>query len=267
MKSYSDYIIYVDESGNSNWSAPPEYPLLCLNFCMFKKDYYLNTLVTEFNKLKFKYWGCDNIVLHERDLRKTDKISNPAIKSKYETLRGERRKDFMDDLTGLMDVADFICFCVIIDKNKIDEKHKTYDAYHIALSRGFRQIWKYLKNNAEAELYKELHFLFESRGKNEDRELSKAYAQIQSSGSLVGVEKRYDFSNFKLELMDKKSNSTGLQFADLTARPIGNHYLHASGQKNNVDLRSANILLKKLHFCTDEKCEKGKYDIVHENTN
>lgn len=264
MTNFSKYIVYVDESGDANWKATPEFPLLCLNYCMFEKEYYVGELIPRFNRLKFKYWGSDNIILHERDLRKPDKIKDPAVRSKYERLKGERRHDFMDELTELMRDAEFICFCVVIDKPKVPERHKSFDPYHISLSRGFRQIENYLKIHDPDELSKELHVVFEARGRDDDAALSKAYKQVSVQGSLLGPVAAYDFSNFRLELMDKKSNSTGLQIADLTARPIGNHYLHTSGQKSATDQHAIEVLLEKLHFCTGTACQKGRYDVFHE---
>ena len=102
------------------------------------------------------------------------------------------------------------------------------------------------------------------RGRDDDAALSRAYQQVTVQGSLLGPLAKYDFSNFRLELMDKKSNSTGLQIADLTARPIGNHYLHETGQKRLTDQRVAEVLLEKLHFCTGTVCETGKYDVFHQ---
>ncbi len=68
MTDFSKYIVYVDESGDANWNAASEFPLLCVNYCLFDKEYYVETLIPKFNRLKFAYWGSDNIVLHERDL-------------------------------------------------------------------------------------------------------------------------------------------------------------------------------------------------------
>jgi len=73
-----------------------------------------------------------------------------------------------------------------------------------------------------------------------------------------------DYSNFRLELMDKKSNSSGLQIADLTARPIGNHYLHATGHRSQTDQRAIEVLIGKLRFCSGTTCGIGKYDVFHE---
>lgn len=264
MSKFSKYIVYVDESGDAGWQANQAFPLLCVNYCMFEKEHYLCEVIPRFNRLKFKYWGSDNIVLHERDLRKSERISDPSVKSKYQSLKGERRQAFMDDLSNLMSEAKFRCFCVIIDKPKVPEWHKSYDPYHISLSRGFRQIECYLKAHDPDELSNELHIVFEKRGHDDDAALSKAYKQVSVQGSLLGPSQSYDFSTFRLELMDKKSNSTGLQIADLTARPIGNHYLQQSGQKSSTDQRAMEVLLKKLTFCSGETCIDGKYDVFHE---
>ena len=254
MSDFSKYIVYVDESGNSTWKLQPEFPILCLNFCIFEKDYYLDEAIPRFNRLKMDYWGCDNIVLHESDLRKPDKIKNPAIRSKYKRLKGERRKTFMDDLSKLMNELEFLCLCVVIDKPKVPETYQSFDPYDIGLSRGFRQIRDYLKFSDHDELEKELHIVFESRGLAEDKSLRDAYNQIRLRGSLLGATQVNAFENFRLELMDKKCNSTGLQIADLTARPIGNHYLHSSGQKSKTDQRAAAILLKKMQYCSGDTC-------------
>lgn len=102
MTDFSKYIVYVDESGDANWKAVESYPLLCVNFCLFEKEHYLEKIIPLFNRLKFKYWGSDNIVLHERDLRKSDKIKDSLVRSKYERLKGERRKEFMSELSCIM---------------------------------------------------------------------------------------------------------------------------------------------------------------------
>ena len=49
MSDFSKYIVYVDESGDANWKAAPEFPLLCVNYCMFEKEHYLDELVPRFN--------------------------------------------------------------------------------------------------------------------------------------------------------------------------------------------------------------------------
>ena len=57
-KNYSDYVIYVDESGDHGLkSIDPQYPVFALVFCIFEKKYFCNHVVPSFKELKFKYWG------------------------------------------------------------------------------------------------------------------------------------------------------------------------------------------------------------------
>jgi len=254
---YSDYIIYIDESGDANWEINPDFPVLCLNFCIFHKETYIQDIIPSFNRLKFKYWGSDNIVFHERDLRKTEKISDPAMRSKYQKLTGVTKEQFMEELTNEVEKAEFHIFSILIDKQKMSEKYKSHDPYHICLSRGLRQVHDFLKNNSCDYLDKDTHFIFEGRGHKENTELSNAFNRLKTEKSLLKTNMDYNFDNFYFEIMDKKVNSTGLQIADLTARPVARNYLYPS--KEN---RAFEVLKKKLYHCDANKCEIGKYDII-----
>ena len=263
MRNFSDFVVYVDESGDAVWSSQQDYPILNVNFCLFRKSDYLQQIVPKFNALKFKYWGCDNIVLHERDLRKTDKINDLSVRSKYEVLSGETKDAFFRDLHAFLKEANFLIFAVVIDKNKVPLKYKEFDPYHIAVYRGFRQIHSYLADVSPSELTKVLHFVFEKRGHRDDHALSKALSSSFRQLLLLQNEAVFDFSNFRLELMDKKSNSTGLQISDLNARPVGNYYLLSTSQKSKTDQRVTEIIKTKLRFCDFEGCREGELDAVH----
>ena len=69
--TYSDYIIFVDESGDQSLeSIDKEYPVFVLDFCIFRKDYYAKVIVTTVEAFKFKHFGHDIVILHEHDTRK-----------------------------------------------------------------------------------------------------------------------------------------------------------------------------------------------------
>ncbi|MBI5274428.1 MAG: DUF3800 domain-containing protein [Chlamydiales bacterium] len=71
---YSDYIVYVDESGDhSLTSIDQSYPVFVLTFCVFEKTYYSEVIVPAIRKLKFKMFGHDMVVLHEHDIRKKNR--------------------------------------------------------------------------------------------------------------------------------------------------------------------------------------------------
>ncbi len=71
-KTFSDYIIYVDESGDHSLTSIDEnYPLFVLAFCIIKKSDYCENIVPAFQKLKFDYFGHDMAIFHGHDIRKS----------------------------------------------------------------------------------------------------------------------------------------------------------------------------------------------------
>ena len=69
--TYSDYVIYVDESGDHSLQpVDRNYPIFVLDFCIFQKTSFANVLVPKVQAFKFAHFGHDIVVLHERDIRK-----------------------------------------------------------------------------------------------------------------------------------------------------------------------------------------------------
>jgi len=67
--SHSDYIVYVDESGDhSLTTVNPRYPLFVLSFCVFRKSVYNEQVAPALRRLKFAAFGHDMVVLHESDM-------------------------------------------------------------------------------------------------------------------------------------------------------------------------------------------------------
>jgi hypothetical protein len=68
---FSDYIVYVDESGNHGLAnVNPDYPIFVLACCIFRKRGYCESIVPAFLDLKFHHFGHDMIVLHSHEIRK-----------------------------------------------------------------------------------------------------------------------------------------------------------------------------------------------------
>ena len=57
MTEFSKFIVYVDESGAAIWKAAEAYPLLCVNYCLFDKDHYLNVLVPKIQSTEVSVLG------------------------------------------------------------------------------------------------------------------------------------------------------------------------------------------------------------------
>lgn len=85
------------------------------------------------------------------------------------------------------------------------------------------------------------HMVFEARGKKEDAELELEFRRVCD-----GANYRNERLNFQIIVADKKINSTGLQLADLTARPIGRYIMNPK-QPN----RAYEVIQKKLYACSE----------------
>lgn len=159
------------------------------------------------------------MVLHERQIRK-------AVDS-FASLRTSpnRREKFLRSLNGLIEEAPITICASIIDKKRYQAQHAyPRNPYEVALHFCMEQLW--LKLDAEKQQGKRVHVVFESRGGKEDMQLELQFRRITTNQSLW-ASRQFDFRRFEFDpvFASKKANSSGLQLADLTARPIALSYL------------------------------------------
>lgn len=232
-----DFIIYVDESGDHNLaSVNKDYPVFVLTFCLFNINDYINEAVPILQRFKFKYFGHDQIVLHETDIRKN--------KAPYGFLRTDRvlRENFLSDLSETIEKTPFTIVPVLIDKNKLKLRYsQPINPYNLGLRFGLERLNDILLNQGQEG--KEITIVFEKRGENEDKDLELEFLRICNDNEQFGY-KNVNFGNivYRFLLADKKANSSGLQLADLTARPIGLNFLRPD--QNN---RAFEIIKGKLY--------------------
>jgi hypothetical protein len=209
IKQFSDYIVYVDESGDHGLiGIDPDYPVFVLVFCIFHKSDYINNIIPALARFKTKYWGHDEVVLHEHEIRKPKNEFTILFENKI-------REAFLSELTQLIDVAPFIVIASIIDKKKLKVQYsQPINPYGISLEFGLERVFRHLSDIGQSE--RTTPVIVEKRGKKEDEELELCFRRICDKGNYLNKELPY-----KLVMIDKKSNSTGLQIADLIARPIG----------------------------------------------
>lgn len=226
---FSDYIVYVDESGDHSLeSINPEYPVFVLAFVIFHKQDYTRQIVPAIQQFKFKYFGHDILVLHEREIRKSEHpfhiLQNPNI-----------RQQFLADLSQLMDEAPLTLVASCIDKRKFLGKHgQDHNPYHYAMAFGLERVFYFLQEHGQKD--RKTHLVFEMRGTREDEELELEFRRLLDSTQVKGMAPALD-----IVFADKKTNSAGLQLADMVARPIGRHLINPA-QEN----RAYQVLQKKF---------------------
>ncbi len=211
--TYSDYVIYVDESGDHTLTAiDRDYPVFVLDFCIFRKDHYANVVAPQVQAFKFAHFGHDIVVLHEHDIRKQ--------KPPFLFLRSQDKRDaFMAGLNRLIEDADFTIIAAAIHKEHLARRYvDPGNPYEMALTFCMERAQRFLGERDQDT--RKTHIVVEKRGKREDDELELAFRRIRDGANRVGA-----MPGFEIVFADKKTNSAGLQLADLTARPIGRHVL------------------------------------------
>jgi Protein of unknown function (DUF3800) len=226
---HSDYIVYVDESGDHSLISIDEgYPVFVLSFCVFQKQHYSHVITPALRMLKFETFGHDMVILHEQDIRKKT--------GAFHQMGKERRELFLEDLNILIADVDFTLLVTIIDKYKLKKEHpKETHVYHLAMALGLEKLYHFLQSRDQHNCL--THVICEARGRVEDRALELEFSHVCSGYN--SLEKTLPFH---LIIADKKTNSEGLQFADLAARPVGLSVVRP-GQMN----RAFQILQRKFH--------------------
>lgn len=188
------------------------YPVFVLAFCVFSKSTYLEEVVKLIKQVKFSFWGHDLTVLHSFKLRKRIDEFQFLHDQKTRTL-------FIENLSVAIENSPFEIVSMAIDKRHL----KTFDSqlngpYELSLQHCIDNIYQFLEEKHQHE--KLTHIVIESRGKKEDDELQAAFQNIIKRQS--SLQEAYPL---KLLFADKKTNSIGLQLADLVAYPIGRFLL------------------------------------------
>jgi len=234
---FSEHIVFVDESGDHGLkSIDPNYPIFVLAFCIFRKSEYVTTLVPTLKYFKFKHFGHDQVILHETDIRK-DRGSFSILKTR------EKKETFLAELSDIVEATPFTLVATVIQKEKLLARYSAPEnPYHVALGFGLERVFFYLKSIGDVT--GKTHIVVEKRGNQEDGELELEFRRVCDGNNYL----RKSFP-FEIVFADKKSNSAGLQMADLIARPVGMKILRPDQANRAYDIIERKFYRKKNgHF-------------------
>lgn len=235
----SNFIVYVDESGDHGMQTVDQnYPLFVLAFCVFYKRHYSDKVVPAIEKFKFNRFGHDIVILHERDIRK--EISPFKFNSHAD------KADFLGQLGQIIEHSNFILISCVVRKDALSERQLTGDnPYHLALGFCLDTLAEFLSEKNQND--KKTFVVFESRGKKEDKDLELEFRRVCDGANRSNA--RFPF---EIILADKKANSSGLQLADLVARPIGLNTLRPEQENRAFEI------LKQKFFCAGGRDNVGE---------
>ncbi len=213
---FGDYLVFVDESGDhSLTSIDPIYSVFVLAFVIVRKSDYVGKITPDLQNFKMRYWGHDEVVLHEHEIRKP--------RDAFSFLMHKRvREHFIEELSGLMVALPATIIAVIIDKPAFAHHHSLdARAYDHAMEAGLNAVYQYLADVGQTERTSAI--IVERRGRREDLDLELAFRRFCDTGNSHGC-----LLPLELVMVPKTANSAGLQLADLVARPTGIHHLRPS---------------------------------------
>lgn len=222
MAAFADYILYFDESGSAELGRiDPDYPVFVLTCIMVEKTAYMHQVVPMVQKLKFDFVGHDQVILHEIDIRKQDE-SFLFLRRNPDT-----RRRFLDRIGQLVEAANVEVIAAVIRKDQLKQRYTSpMNPYELAV-----QFCLEIAANRLTELgqnSREVVAVFERRGKREDDQLELAFRRIVAGNTALRSFEQFSrrvasLASFSWipQFVSKKANSSGLQLADLMARPIG----------------------------------------------
>ncbi|MEK0448230.1 MAG: hypothetical protein RL088_498 [Verrucomicrobiota bacterium] len=220
-QNFGEYLVFVDESGDHELSKiDPQYPVFVLLFCIIRKSDYVEQVCPNLQRFKFEFWGHDEVVLHEHEIRK------PHGDFLF-LLQKAVRERFLAGLGAQMEKLPATVVAVLIDKPAfVSRYHHPVSPYDYAMETGLERVFRYMEDKQQGS--KLTPIIVERRGRREDNELELAFRRVCDGTNALRKP-----LPFQLVMIPKTSNSPGLQLTDLMARPVGIHHLRP-GQPNRA---------------------------------
>ncbi len=163
-------------------------------------------------RFKFEFWGHDEVVLHEHEIRK------PHGHFLF-LLQKTLRERFLAGLSAQIQNLPASIVAVVIDKPAfVSRYHQPVSPYDYAMETGLERVFRHMES--EGQDGRVTPVIVERRGRREDDELELAFRRVCG-----GTNALHKSLPFQLVMIPKTSNSAGLQLTDLMARPVGIHHL------------------------------------------
>ena len=111
---FGSHLIFVDESSDHGLSrVDPAYPIFVWAFCLISKEDYITRISPALQRIKLHFWGHDEQVLHEHEVRKPNKNYSFLFKP-------EKREEFLEALSQFVDEMPFRLVTSVIRKLELN---------------------------------------------------------------------------------------------------------------------------------------------------
>lgn len=214
-----EYLLFLDECGIHPLSPDSDqFPLFCLCGVIVDVERYA-TFDRLWKTWKAKWLGSRRVIVHEPDVRK---------RSHHFHVTGDpaREQAILDSLAAQLAELEFWCIAAVIDKRRFAQLYASGNVDDFLPKSGYLMCVDFIFERF-------VHFLYyagenaqgaviaESRGLREDAEVHAEFLRLQLEGTQWHAEHQFrgQLRPF-IEFKRKDCNSSGLQIADLVARPV-----------------------------------------------
>lgn len=151
----------------------------------------------------------------------------------------------MDELGQIIEFSNFVLISCSIQKDRLKQVEPDQNPYHLALGYCMETLYEFLQEKGQEQF--KTHVVVEQRGRKEDNELELELRRICDGNNQLHINMPFD-----VIFSDKKVMSTGLQLADLVARPIGLHTIRPKQENKAFEI------LKHKFYCEGGRDKTGK---------
>ncbi len=228
------YTLYMDECG-SHVTSPinSTFPVFCLSGVVIADDDYLQ-MDRNWKNWKQKVLGSWDVIVHEPDVRhRTHKFRGETPE------HGDQIEDSLDEF--LAD-AGFLTIAAAVDLRAFVEAHPTErvdeylpkSCYLMCIDLLLERFIHFLQHQASDARG---NVVAESRGAKEDALVHAEFIRLHLEGTQF-VSESYFRNQLRpyVEFFRKRRNSSGLQLADLVARPIAEKILRPQTTPRRWDI-------------------------------
>jgi hypothetical protein len=205
--------VFIDEVGNHDLksSTDPNHRYLGLSGVIMRRSYENGQFTDALNAIKESTFRSRDVILHRREMIDAD--------PPFHVLRDpEAREAFDSKILQLLTETTYRAFTVVIDKHEHLIRYTVwrFHPYHYCLTvllERYVQLLARLKSTGDA--------LIESRGKDENQKLERAYRHIYQNGTTFVAASVFQqrLTSREIKIKPKSANIAGLQLADLIASP------------------------------------------------
>lgn len=236
--AYSDLIVFADESGSPVISADrADFPVFVLVFVVIEKATYASSVLQAVTELKFRHFGHDQVIFHERDIRRQS-----GAFAKFQA-SAPLRERFIEEINELVRSLDATVISAVVHKDRLEQRYsQPFDPYVIALTLCMERLVGVLAKRDQTG--RSVNVVFEGRGPKEDQVLELSFRRLADGDVPFGRGSGEKFQKFtwNAHFVDKRSNCAGLQLADLFARPIGLKCLRPDTPNRAYDCMAPKLL-------------------------